>query len=260
MADQWDEPDVSVVALMLAQGASGTGWTPAALSPVEWWDLDDAATVTTASGALSSITSKGSGARTASQATAGNRPTMTTQNGRVAATFDGTNDFLSLSSNYPTTSSMTVAAVFGRASAGIITLPIGGATAGQPPYGPQWWSDNVRYSALWATGFVTHGSASSATGVFQHIVRRAPTPDNTSLHQDGTLVGTPSTSATNASGDLAYLGRRGADYHAGLICEVVAIASVLDEANRQRLEGYLAHKWGMAGSLPGDHPYKASPP
>lgn len=31
-----------------------------------------------------------------------------------------------------------------------------------------------------------------------------------------------------------------------------------DEA--AKLEGYLAHKWGVADSLPGSHPYKAAPP
>ena len=30
--------------------------------------------------------------------------------------------------------------------------------------------------------------------------------------------------------------------------------------NRQRLEGYLAHKWNLATSLPTNHPYKISPP
>jgi hypothetical protein len=30
--------------------------------------------------------------------------------------------------------------------------------------------------------------------------------------------------------------------------------------NRQKLEGYLAWKWGMVPNLPVDHPYKTSPP
>lgn len=29
---------------------------------------------------------------------------------------------------------------------------------------------------------------------------------------------------------------------------------------RQKLEGYLAHKWGLTANLPIDHPYKSSPP
>jgi hypothetical protein len=34
----------------------------------------------------------------------------------------------------------------------------------------------------------------------------------------------------------------------------------LTTGERQRLEGYAAHKWGLAGSLPGGHPYKSAPP
>lgn len=34
----------------------------------------------------------------------------------------------------------------------------------------------------------------------------------------------------------------------------------LTTLNRQKLEGYLAWKWGLQDSLPGDHPYRNSPP
>jgi len=29
-----------------------------------------------------------------------------------------------------------------------------------------------------------------------------------------------------------------------------------DEATRQKMEGYLAHKWGTTDKLPSSHPYK----
>jgi hypothetical protein len=31
-------------------------------------------------------------------------------------------------------------------------------------------------------------------------------------------------------------------------------------ADRQRVEGYLAHKWGLTANLPADHPYKNAAP
>ena len=34
----------------------------------------------------------------------------------------------------------------------------------------------------------------------------------------------------------------------------------LSDADREKAEGYLAHKWGLAGNLPDAHPYKAAPP
>ena len=37
-------------------------------------------------------------------------------------------------------------------------------------------------------------------------------------------------------------------------------APTTDAVSRQKVEGYLAHKWGVAGNLPANHPYKASAP
>ena len=60
----------------------------------------------------------------------------------------------------------------------------------------------------------------------------------------------------------AYIGRNlsGADRLDGQVAEVVVIDGALDEQTRQKIEGYLAHKWGLAASLPAEHPYKDSAP
>lgn len=46
----------------------------------------------------------------------------------------------------------------------------------------------------------------------------------------------------------------------GFLYEIVFFSSVLNDSNRRRAEGYLAHKWGIAGNLPGGHPYKLKSP
>jgi hypothetical protein len=45
----------------------------------------------------------------------------------------------------------------------------------------------------------------------------------------------------------------------GYIGEIIIINSVQD-IDRQKVEGYLAHKWGVESKLPSDHPYKNSAP
>lgn len=234
-------------------------WTPAKLSPVEWWDFSDTATVTSSGGFISAISSKGSGARTASQATSSSQPAVTTINGVAAALFDGGNDNLSLSSSLSTTTGMTVAQVFTRPAAGVFSSPLGGATANAPPYATQWFSDNVRYSALWnpSSSYATHGGASTSTGAFQHIVVKGAS--TTLLYQDGTAVGSPQTTLSG-QGSIVYLGRRGNNYHNGKIGEIVVVASDISTADREKLEGYLAHKWGLQANLPSGHPYKTTPP
>ncbi len=46
----------------------------------------------------------------------------------------------------------------------------------------------------------------------------------------------------------------------GDVGEVLAYSACLSLEDRQKLEGYLAHKWFMVDRLPDDHPYKAAKP
>jgi hypothetical protein len=46
----------------------------------------------------------------------------------------------------------------------------------------------------------------------------------------------------------------------GYIAEIVVINTAPTNIKRQRIEGYLAHKWGLDDLLDAGHPYKATPP
>jgi hypothetical protein len=46
----------------------------------------------------------------------------------------------------------------------------------------------------------------------------------------------------------------------GSIAEAIILPTALAAPERQRIEGYLAWKWGLQGNLPADHPWKAAPP
>lgn len=251
---------LGIVAAATPRAVVSPGWTPAELSPIEWWDFSDNSRVSVVSGAVASITSRVAGGRSASSSGT-SRPSFASavQNGRDAAIFDGLNDFLALSSSLLTTSEMWVAQVFGRASSGIKSQVLGGGTRGEPPYASQWWTNDVRYSALWGTGggYATHGSAGAETGVFQHVLVKGST--TTELYQDGSAIGTPQTNG-GGTGAIYYIGRRESDYHAGMLCEIIVGTSALSSSDRENLEGYLAHKWGLAGSLPVSHPYRDAPP
>jgi hypothetical protein len=70
-----------------------SGFNPASISGIaNWWDANDAATVTLNSGAVETWTSKAGLKTAASQSTANNRPVTTTVNGKTALSFDGAND------------------------------------------------------------------------------------------------------------------------------------------------------------------------
>ena len=51
----------------------------------------------------------------------------------------------------------------------------------------------------------------------------------------------------------------------GKMAEFFAVADIpgtggTDISTLQKAEGYLAHKWGLTGSLPAGHPYKTTHP
>jgi len=46
----------------------------------------------------------------------------------------------------------------------------------------------------------------------------------------------------------------------GHLCEIAVFNVFLNTSQRQSVEGYLAWKWGLQGSLPGGHPYAAAAP
>jgi hypothetical protein len=50
------------------------------------------------------------------------------------------------------------------------------------------------------------------------------------------------------------------NWYDGLLGEVIVINSLLSDDDRQKVEGYLAHKWSLTGNLPSNHPYKNSKP
>lgn len=46
----------------------------------------------------------------------------------------------------------------------------------------------------------------------------------------------------------------------GDIAEVLVGGATLSTVDRQKIEGYLAHRYGLEGNLPSDHPYKSAAP
>lgn len=51
-----------------------------------------------------------------------------------------------------------------------------------------------------------------------------------------------------------------AAYFEGQIAELIVINGLVSTTDRQNIEGYLAHKWGLTEKLPSNHPYKMVQP
>ena len=79
-------------------------------------------------------------------------------------------------------------------------------------------------------------------------------PNSQALWIDGRLVGLQA----HQNGALA-IDKVGESFD-GQIAEVLVFDKEVNLVNRQKIEGYLAHKWGLNGQLPNLHPYRVDPP
>jgi hypothetical protein len=69
--------------------------------------------------------------------------------------------------------------------------------------------------------------------------------------------------AAPLTGDFTVNARNSTDGHAGMVGDFaefffLSLNPSVDE--RQKIEGYLAHKWALNGNLATDHPYKFGTP
>ena len=92
--------------------------------------------------------------------------------------------------------------------------------------------------------------------------------DRLEFNETGTLIpyanvdtGTVSTSDPLSTLTIGAFGDSGARFPInGSVAEMVIVQGAFSEADHQRMEGYLAWKWGLEADLPLAHPYKDAAP
>jgi hypothetical protein len=264
-------------------------WTPSTLGSnlALWLDADDSSTLTLNGSTVSQWRDKSGNARNLSQATADNQPTRTLNgmNGRTALTFSG-NQWLFNPTN---------AAILRNAAGGSLTAvnnysnftvqrfsvflangmqPLPTSRMGMVVNGSGFLVGGGRRldSDDFAGGF-SPTAYTAATNVIQSIVHNY-TGNQVSQFVNGSVAGTASFSSgggNSSDTDATNIMVGGTSQNdgvtldldqpmVGLISEVVLTQGIISTLDRQRLEGYLAHKWGLTANLPVDHPFKSSPP
>ena len=259
-------------------------WTPAQLSATAaWYDAADSDTVKIQSvnnvSKVSEWIDKSGKDNHATQLTETVRPTPDTATigGLPAVSFrvgDGTNkQFLSApnhaSLNLDSSGGVNVFAVMkypgfvNNGSTGLnVALSKGQILAAEPAYG-------IRISSGNALGYQagSNGQANTTDFSNQEILFSGTgnfAANSSRIFLNGQLRNTVSPSGTFTSNNTAplHIGRdsstaRHADVDFG---EILVVGGVLTDDERQKTEGYLAHKWGMADDLPADHPHKNEAP
>ena len=240
-------------------------WTPAEIDTAIWLDADDASTITIGTG-VSEWRDKSGNARHAAQATGSLQPALTTGglNGKDVITWDGTGKFLT-GAYSRTLGAQSVFAVFKYTGTEVAARIFTQSNAGTD------WQIAGGYIPILRNG-TTAAVCSHAAGTNHASVAAAlDTPMIFGSVHIGTAVsnrkngGTEAVATFTASAAITrYLlgiateGFGG--YLTGFISEVVVIDAAVDTETRQRIEGYLAWKWGTVADLPADHPYKSAAP
>jgi hypothetical protein len=267
-----------------------TVWNPSMITTALWLDAADASTITTVGGAVSQWNDKSGKGRNATQPTSGNRPTYqsSVQNSRNVIRFNAA------SSQFLTCSNTAGAFNYLHSGQGLIISVVKVGTTADPNalygvLGNAGAFNGLRrgFSLAWDDRTLVPTSNRISTAAYDGLNNNVYSVGQSDillpqsfgiagalidaangiadnrvalLINGSTYTGNTST-ATVSTGDASFDFQFG-DYGTGFaylqgdIGETIIVQGAVSTLNRQKLEGYLAHKWGLTANLPNDHPYK----
>ena len=250
------------------RSSSGTLWTPSLLTTLAWFDADDASTLTVSGSSISQWNDKSGNGYNATQTTGSAQPQLASSSfgSLPAVNFATASQFLYVPS-IPQVSGQTVFAVLDTTSLGtgyVLLMERNAASAsnmaiylgGTSTYGAADYTPWIYWNAA-GYGVLTANRKKSLLSFNYSTSGGAATVNNT---QDGAL--TPITSTGSASALTTWRsinGAAGVQSSTFKIAEVIVLNSI-SSTDKQKMEGYLAWKWGINGNLPAGHPYKSAPP
>ncbi len=254
-----------------------TLWTPVNITTALWLDAADSSTITLVSSVVSQWNDKSGNNRNATQSTSGNRPTITSSilNGLSALNFDGTNDYLITTDIFNSASDVSIFIVHNALATntnGRAVMSLWSTTD----------SRNGYFHSLARTN-ITNGFRSTFTQDEQAVGNTSISPLVT-VNINNWYLTSHGRKATNqffglngtnqevgASGQCNFAGAKAVigNYYSfsptfyswqGYIAEIIILPNYATIDIIEKIEGYLAWKWGLTNSLPITHTYKTSPP
>jgi hypothetical protein len=217
-----------------------TVWNPSMITTALWLDAADASTITESGGAVSQWNDKSGNARHAIQATSGNRPTVSPAalNGKDVIAFNGSSQWFADFSAFSVQSLIAVAqSNQSKAFAGLHTASV---------------SELVLSAA--GTGVISATAGGSV--LINGVVSTSITFQQPFIWVHNKLSAASLARTLGQEANTPGAGRAWVGYCA----ELVDLGATPSTTDRQKLEGYLAHKWGLTANLPNDHPYKTVGP
>jgi len=238
-------------------------WTPqeAIGSLSHWFDSSETSSVVITSGKVSQWSDKTPNARHAVQANATYQPTYSTGYNGGAASLSFSN--ASLWADCPNFSELAIFIAFQR-SGGSILFDFRDPAL---PNSAIWDNSRAGYGAAIRNTSNTQASGANVTlattaavsaWLFNGTARTIQQWFNGTAQTQGTLAsGVFSIARVSIGGPGTAVGTL---HYSGRVAEVIIVGSTPSTDLRQRIEGYLAWKWGTVNALPTTHPWKYQPP
>ena len=248
-------------------GLGGTPWTPNYITTALWLDAADASTITESGGAVSQWNDKSGNGRNFTQATSVNRPTYasTGLNSKPTLAF-GADDFMELTSGL-ISQLFTIVCVANANTLNVNSVLFGGSSKSLVNPRLQIDRDNTTARSIFRNdaGTITVPTQGTITSAdYIHAGTQSSTLAGVSLNGNTLTTAAAVTGTTSIGvytlGALFPGNPTAGAFHNGDISEIVYVVGEPSTDTRQRIEGYLAHKWGLAGNLPNDHPFKSNAP
>jgi hypothetical protein len=269
----WPSP---YAAVKICASAPPLLWNPSYLgSGVSLWlDASDLNTVILNGPSVSQWDDKSIAGRDVSQNVGSLQPLYVSQglNGQPTVSFDGINDYLEATSVATTVAGndtpFSVLAVVNYSVRGVVQRAVNfGSTTDTSIFHTVFGLDTTGRQVVQrrsAGGSLVAQIATGSIAGENRIIGSVFDGTNVSIYLDGTLTRTGVLDTEIFSPNTFTIGafKRTfiSDYSQMNMSELLLVSSTISDTDRQKLEGYLAHKWGLVANLPINHPYKNSAP
>ena len=231
------------------------------LSPEVWLDASDSSTITESGGKVSQWNDKSGNNNHAIQSSNGRQPTTLLRSQGGLNVLDFSDDYMSTSFDIDTDVQPQVS-----------IFAVYKSDLNDNSQRSLWGNDNGgwdRLQLLCGQNGISNGNGSTFTPgtddtdehTYTAIINDGVT-NGSNVWIDGALDLNYTESGAGGTNNKLYIGAINNEGYKldGFIAEFIVISGLVSNNDREKLEGYLAHKWGLEGSLPVNHPYKSASP
>lgn len=231
-----------------------TAWTPAQLATAYWWDSTNGTNILDSSGSVSSWTDENQGLAL-TQGNATNQPITGSRTVNTLNVIDFQGDDYLTGTNLALTDYTKIVVVVRDATGQNNTI-----SHASGDFDALWENGNGQVNVFQGSGDIITSTTPFTQGKTMLVSNTKASNGDAELFVFGISEGTANAALGTSTTNLEVGSFLSSNFLDGAIGDMILIPSVASVSDRQKAEGYLAHKWGFTADLDAGHPYKSSAP